>query len=104
MTLEISLVYDNSLLAEFDNNPTRVKQWLGLVVERAKPLMLLLDMRVHLKVVAIEHFNKNIRATSEWINKMSKTENKGKKGVISYFSAGNRCQHILKWQSSPLVF
>ena len=97
-------MYDNSLLAEFGNSPTRVKQWLGMVVERAKPMMLLLDMRVHLKVVGtIEHFNKNIRKISEWIEKISKTENKGKMGVISYFSAGNR-SHFLHKITIPSSF
>ena len=88
-------MYDNILLAEFDHSHNRVKQWLGEVVEKAKPMMLLIDMRVHLKVLAIEHFNKNINASYEWIHKISKTENKGKKGVISYFSAGDRRHYLL---------
>ena len=59
-------------------------------------MMLLLDVRVHLKIVGtIEHFNKDIRATAEWINKISETENKGKRGVISYFSAGDRRHYLL---------
>ena len=67
VTLEISLRYDNSLLAEFGNNPTEVKRWLSKVVELAKPKMTLIDLRVNLKVVGtVKHFNKNIRATDTW--------------------------------------
>ena len=89
VTLEISLRYDNSLLREFGNNPTRVKQWLSKVVELAKPKMMLIDLRVHLKVVGtVERFNKDIRATSFWVYQIPKTENIGMRGPISYFSAG----------------
>jgi len=87
VTLEISLRYDNSLLAEFGNNPTEVKYWLSRVVELAKPRMAAIDLGVHLKVVGtVEHFKKNIEATDEWIHHIARTENRGMRGPISYFS------------------
>merc|ERR1711962_433306 len=91
VTLEISLKYDNSLLGRFGNDHTRVKHWLSRVVELAKPKMALLDVKVHLKVVGqVRHYGKSIRASDYWIRHITSTnEDKGKKGPISYFSAGN---------------
>ena len=86
--LEISLRYDNTLLAEFGNDHTRVKHWLSGVVLFAKPLMLRIGLSVELKVVGtVEHFNKNIRATKLWRNRIAETENRGARRLISYFSA-----------------
>ena len=94
--LEISLRYDNSLLAQFGNDPTRVKYWLSSVVELAKPKMSLIDLKVELRIVGtVEHFNENIQATEYWIHKISSTENKGVSGPISYFSAGKSANVIL---------
>ena len=88
--LEIKLRYDNSLLAEFGNDRSRVMVWLNKVVEFAKARMALIDISVDLRVVGtVEHFSKSIRATHFWISEIPKTENKGQKGPISYFSAGN---------------
>ena len=90
VTLEISLRYDNLLLAEFGNNPTEVKHWLSSVIQLAKPKMTLIDLRVHLKVVGtVEHFNRKIRATDAALREIAATENRGKRGPIAYFSAGN---------------
>ena len=86
--LEISLRYDNTLLAEFGNDHTRVKHWLSGVVQFAKPLMSWIDLKVELKVVGtVEHFNKNIRATESWRDRIAETENRGARGLITYFSA-----------------
>ena len=93
VTLEISLRYDLSLLAEFDNDDIKAKHYLSRVVELAKPKMALIDLRVHLKVVgSVKRFNENIRANDEWVYRIHKTENRGERGPISYFSAGNVSQ------------
>jgi len=90
VTLEIYLRYDKSLLGRFSNSATQVKQWLSKVVELAKPKLALLDVKVHLKVVgSVDFYNKDIRASDAWIRYITSTENKGQKGPISYFSAGN---------------
>ena len=101
VTLEISLKYDNSLLGRFGNDHTRVKHWLSRVVELAKPKMALLNVKVHLKVVGqVRHYGKSIRASDYWIRHITSTnEDKGKKGPISYFSAG---EWILIFCSYPL--
>jgi len=51
----------------------------------------LLNVKVHLKVVGqVRHYGKSIRASDQWIRHITSTnEDKGKKGPISYFSAGN---------------
>ena len=91
VTLEIYLRYDNSLLAQFSNSATQVKQWLSKVVELAKPKLALLDVKILLKVVGrVDHYNKNIRASDADIRHIAATENKGQKGPISYFSAGTK--------------
>ena len=91
VTLEISLRYDNSLLAEFGNNPTEVEYWLIRVVELAKLRMTAIDLGVHLKIVGrVEHFKKNIEATDDWIHHISRTENRGMRGPISYFTGSKR--------------
>ena len=69
----------------FGNNHTEVKLWLSKVVELAKPKMSLLDLRVHLRIGTVEHYNKNISVSGSWIEKIRATENKGIKGPISYF-------------------
>jgi len=90
VTLEIYLRYDNSLLGQFSNSATQVKQWLSKVVELAKPKLALLDVKVHLKVVgSVDYYSKDIRASDAWIRYITSTENKGQKGPISYFSAGH---------------
>ena len=71
VTLEISMKYDNSLLAEFGNNHDKVKQYLSGVAELAKQRMTLIDLRVHLKVVgSVTHYAKSIgtRATGRWLS------------------------------------
>ena len=95
--LEIThLRYDNSLLAEFGNNPTEVKLWLSKVVELAKPKMSLLDLRVHLRVGTVEHYNKEISVSDSWIRKIGDTENKGIKGPISYFCGPGNLTSVKK--------
>ena len=117
VTLEISLKYDNSLLGKFSNDHTRVKHWLSRVVELAKPKMALLNVKVHLKVVGqVRHYRNSIRASDYWIRRITSTnEDKGNKGPISYFSAGElfliflflpfgirqRCWDRLGWISVP---
>jgi len=86
--LETHLRYDNSLLAEFGNNPTKVKRWLASVVELAKPKMLLIDLKVELRIVGtMKRYNRNIASTDAWITRIRRNENKGLRGPISYFSA-----------------
>ena len=69
VTLETSMKYDNSLLAEFGNNHDKVKQYLSGVAELAKGLLTLVDVRVHLKVVgSVTHYAKSIRATGRWLS------------------------------------
>ena len=95
--LEVThLRYDNSLLAEFGNNPTEVKLWLSKVVELAKPKMSLLDLRVHLRVGTVEHYNKEISVSDSWIRKIGDTENKGIKGPISYFCGPGNVTSVKK--------
>ena len=68
VTLEISMKYDSSLLEEFGNNHDKVKQYLSKVAELAKQKMALIDVRVHLKIVGMTHYNKIIRASSRWLS------------------------------------
>ena len=106
VTLEISLRYDSLLLEEFGNNPTEVKHWLSSVIQLAKPKMTLIDLRVHLKVVGtVEHFNRKIRATDAALREIAATENRGKRGPIAYFSAGNVAliSHSFLFQAGALA-
>ena len=90
VTLEISLRYDLSLLEEFGNDHTQVKNWLYEVVRLAKPKMKMIGLQVNLEVVGTpELFNEWIEASNQWLERIHKTENRGKRGPISYFSAGN---------------
>ena len=68
VTLETSIKYDSSLLADFGNNHDEVKQYLSSVAELAKQKMALIDVRVHLKIVGMTHYNKIIRASSRWLS------------------------------------
>ena len=68
VTLEISMKYDNSLLADFGNNHDKVKQYLSGVAELAKPKFALIDVSVHLKVVGMTHYAKSIRASGRWLS------------------------------------
>ena len=68
VTLETSIKYDSSLLADFGNNHDEVKQYLSSVAELAKQKMALIDVRVHLKVVGMTHYNKIIRSSSRWLS------------------------------------
>ena len=95
--LEISLRYDNSLLARFYNSPTEVKRWISRVVQLAKPRMSLIRPKVHLSVVGTaERYNKIIKADDFWLDKIRISENWGRKGPISYFSAGNTYHSFLQ--------
>ena len=95
--LEISLRYDNSLLARFYNSPTEVKRWISRVVQLAKPRMSLIRPKVHLSVVGTaERYNKIIKADDFWLDKIRISENWGRKGPISYFSAGNNYHSFLQ--------
>ena len=88
--LEIKLRYDNSLLAEFGNDRSRVMVWLNKVVEFAKARMALIDISVDLRVVGtVEHFDESISASDYWIEKIPRTENWGVKGPICYFCYGS---------------
>ena len=68
VTLEISMKYDNSLLADFGNNHEEVKQYLSGVAEIAKQKFTLIDVSVHLKVVGMTHYAKSIRASGRWLS------------------------------------
>ena len=87
VTLPIALRYDNSLLRDFNNDHSKAKQWLDRVVQLAKPKMKLIDITVHLKVIGVEHYNKDIGAADDqWIQIIRKdSRNRGVKGPISYF-------------------
>ena len=87
LTLPIALRYDNSLLRDFNNDHSKAKQWLDRVVQLAKPKMKLIDITVHLKVIGVEHYNKDIGAADDqWIQIIRKDgRNRGVKGPISYF-------------------
>ena len=107
--LEISLRYDNRLLAEFDDNPTKVVQWLNKVVGLAKIRMSLIHRRVVLRVVgSAERFNKNIRLDTKedayyYRNMIKDTlKNKWTRGPISYFCGSSNvicCNYfiVLSW-------
>ena len=107
--VEISLRYDNRLLAEFDDNPTKVVQWLNKVVGLAKIRMSLIHRSVALRVVGTaERFNKNIRLDTKedayyYRNMIKNTlKNKWTRGPISYFCGSSNvicCNYfiVLSW-------
>ena len=112
--VEISLRYDNRLLAEFDDNPTNVVQWLNKVVGLAKIRMSLIHRRVVLRVVgSAERFNKNIRLDTiedlvYWQNKIKDTlKNKWTRGPISYFCGSSNaicCKYFIVFLIVKLLF
>ena len=88
VTVKTSFRYDKSLLAQFNNNYAEVKNLLYRVAELAKPMLTLLDVKVHLEVTSIEAYNQYIEASDESLEAL-KREFRGKNlnGPISFFSA-----------------
>ena len=104
VVLEISLRYDNSLLARFYNSPTEVKRWISRVVQLAKPRMSLIRPKVHLSVVGTaERYNKSIKADDFWLDRIRHFENRGRRGPISYFSAGNTDHEFLQKKKGHII-
>jgi len=75
--LETTIWYDNSLLGKFDNDDDLTKQWLSIVVEFAKPLLLhpSLDIGINLKILGAEHANMTLEASVENAVKLQALQN-----------------------------
>ena len=91
VTVLTSFRYDNSLLAQANNDHAEVKDLLYRVAQLAKPVLKLLDVKVNLKVTGFEHYDQNIKASGSSLEALT-GELKGKslKGPISFFTAQSK--------------
>jgi len=88
VTVKTSFRYDKSLLAQFNNDHNKVKNFLYRVAQMAKPLLKLLNVKVNLEVTGVEHHNQNIKATGSSLDALTRElSGKSLKGPISFFSA-----------------
>jgi len=91
VTVLTSFRYDNSLLAQVNNDHAKVKDLLYRVAQLAKPVLKLLDVKVNLKMTGIEHHDQHLKASESSLEALTR-ELKGKsteKGLISFFTAQN---------------
>jgi len=100
VTVKTSFRYDNSLLAQFNNDRAKVKDFLYRVAQRAKPVLKLLNVKV--KVTGVEHYNQNIKATASSLDALTRElSGKSLKGPISFFSgADNRGPAGIAWRGT----
>ena len=89
VTVKTSFRYDNSLLAQFNNDRAKVKDFLYRVAQRAKPVLKLLN--VNLEVTGVEPYNRNIKATASSLDALTRElSGQSLKGPISFFSAAGK--------------
>merc|ERR1719339_593682 len=100
VTVKTSFRYDNSLLAQFNNDRAKVKDFLYRVAQRAKPVLKLLN--VNLEVRGVEPYNRNIKATASSLDALTRElSGQSLKGPISFFSAAdNRGPAGIAWRGT----
>merc|ERR1712212_292549 len=100
VTVKTSFRYDNSLLAQFNNDRAKVKDFLYRVAQRAKPVLMLLN--VNLEVRGVEPYNRNIKATASSLDALTRElSGQSLKGPISFFSAAdNRGPAGIAWRGT----
>ena len=91
VTVLTSFRYDNSLLAQVNNDRAKVKDLLYRVAELAKPVLKLLDVKVNLKMTGIEHHDQHLKASESSLEALTRElKDKDLKGPISFFTAQSK--------------
>merc|ERR1719234_3123814 len=88
VTLKTMLVADKSLLSKFDYDKGRVRKHLLKLAELAKPILMLLDVKVNLEVRGVRFYRWSIDTSDKSIERISnKFRGSYKKGPVSFFTA-----------------
>ena len=84
--LETAIKYDNSFLDLHNGDTKEAVAWINKVVKETKPLLLELDVKVHLEVIGdIEYKNVNLSPDPESMDRLRGQEHKTPV-LTSYFS------------------
>jgi len=88
VTLKTMLVSDKGLLSKFDYDKKRARNHLLKLAKLAKPLLMLLDVKVNLEVIGVRFYRWSIDTSEDSLQRISsKIGGRNKKGTVSFFTA-----------------